>query len=280
MTYVDAHSHLADPRLDSCRSWMIQNARAEGIGHIVQGGVGPEDWQRQLELKAQIPEVAPVFGLHPYWVNDHSQDECEAALDQLAVLAGRACAIGEAGLDLRPQYADSQGLQTEIFQRQIEIACFARKPVVLHLVQAHEEAMKILSLWELPAQGGIVHAFNGSVAKAQDFLSYGLKLSIGGAVCRANNQRLHQAIKTIGLESLVIESDTPDQAPPPPVEGQDLAPAAGSALAVPPNSAIPENFSQPTTILRVAAVIAQIQGLSTSEVLDRTSQNARKLFSL
>jgi TatD DNase family protein len=252
---------------------MVLEARKQNIAYFVQGGVGPEDWQRQWELKAEIPELIPVFGLHPYWVHDcslpDSLQNAEEGLDRLAANLHRCHAVGEMGLDFRPRYLTSQGLQIEIFERQLELAKFAEKPVVLHLVQAHEEAMKILSLWELPSPGGMVHAFNGSASKAKDFLSFGLMISIGGAVCRPDNQRLHQAVREIPLQNLLIESDAPDQAPP-------VIPSTKASLS----SEIPDHFSRPTTILRVAETLAQIKQIPVTEVLDRTSQNARKLFSL
>jgi TatD DNase family protein len=262
MTYVDAHGHFADTRLDSAqdlrRKAMLDRAREKKISILVQGGVGPEDWRRQQALAVLYPEVVPVFGLHPYWVHGHSEADCENALDELARLAAKSKAIGEMGLDLRPQYADSEGLQLEMFSRQLELARFANKPVVLHVVQAHEQALRVLSTWGLPVARGMVHAFNGSAKKAQEFLSLGLFISVGGALCRTDNTRLHQAVQSIPLQFLLLETDTPDQPPPGIASGEN----------------------EPSTLFAVAEQMAKIKGLTTLEILDRTSQNARKLFSL
>ena len=88
------------------------------------GGVNPSEWLRQIELKREFPEnFGTCFGLHPYFVSDHSVEDCEAALDQLALVLPQAMALGETGLDFRPHIMkDSQILQIEMFESQIELA--------------------------------------------------------------------------------------------------------------------------------------------------------------
>src|SRR6218665_1766740 len=101
--WVDAHGHLADVRWQGQEERIISEARAKGIHFFMQGGVGPEDWQRQRELKNQYPaHIGLCFGLHPYWVIDHDEDHCEQALDLLAQTLPEALGLGEAGLDFRP----------------------------------------------------------------------------------------------------------------------------------------------------------------------------------
>ncbi len=262
MSFIDIHSHLADPRFDSepdvRLEQVIAEAKQSGISTFVQGGVGPEDWARQESLAKIHSEIIPVFGLHPYWVSAHTADECEQALDVLAQKLKTAVAVGEMGLDLRSPYKNCEGLQLEIFERQLELAKFANKPVVLHLVRAHEEALRVLNLFGLPDAGGFVHSFNGSLKKANDFMSLNLSISVGGALCRGNNKVLQQAVAQIPLEYLLLESDSPDQPP--------------------ENWPMPLNH--PKSILLVAEKMAQLKGIKSREVLDRTSQNARKLLAL
>lgn len=256
--WIDAHGHLADPRWQGQLGEVLLDARSKGISFFMQGGVGPEDWQRQRELKSQYPEhIGLCFGLHPYWVVDHDEEACEEALDLLATQLVEALGIGEMGLDFRPHIMkDSQERQIGVFEQQLELAHISGKPMVLHLVQAHEESLRIMDIWGLPTQKGMVHSFNGSWGKAQDFLKRGLFLSVGGPVCRPDNQKLHQAMKEMPLEFLLIESDSPDQPPP-----------AYKGLLNPPES-----------IWEVARTIGEIKSLDPLEILDITSENFRRLF--
>jgi len=255
---------LSDPRFDSeqdsRRKEVIEAARKAGINCFVQAGIGPEDWVRQEKLSSQYPGVLPVFGLHPYWVNDHSEAECEQALDLLAkkLATSFSRAIGEMGLDLRSQYKDTVMKQIEYFERQLELAQFVNRPVVLHLVRAHPEALKIFNMWGLPKAGGFVHSFTGSIEKANDFIALGLKISVGGGLCHPHNLALQAAVKEIPLDLLLLESDSPDQASP----------------------KFQGGLNEPLCILEVAKKIAELKGLDHLEVLDRTSQNARKLLAI
>jgi TatD DNase family protein len=255
MTYVDSHSHLADARLDERRALIIEKARGLGIDTFVQGGVDPADWQRQLALQNQFKGIICCFGLHPYFVAAHSEEECEEAMDKLSKMLPKAQAIGEVGLDFRPHISQgSETRQIDFMEKQLELAKLSQKPVVLHIVKGHEEACRILDLWGGPWLKGMVHSFNGTAAKAEEFLKLGLMLSVGGPVCRSSNRALYKAVRGIPLEALLIETDSPDQPPP----------------------GIDQN--EPATLLQVAEKIAEIKEISVHEVLDRTSTNARKLF--
>ncbi len=259
--YVDSHCHLADQRIDA-ELW-ISKAKQLGIGLYLQGGVGPEDWQRQLELADKFSGVIPCFGLHPYFVAEHNEAEIELALDQLARAIKQARAVGEMGLDLRPHIAkNSQDLQTHAFISQIELALMIGKPMVLHVVQAFDETQNIFSHW-LPvfesgsALRGIVHSFNGSWPQAQSYMMHGFGLSVGGPLLRPQNQKLKQAVAATPLDFLFLETDAPDQ-PPPQFSGQ-------------------HNPAQ--SLLFVAEEVAKLKNISTQQVLDICSQNLRRLLS-
>lgn len=236
----------------------MEEAQRLGVGFFLQGGVGPEDWDRQEALVKLYPgRLGLCFGLHPYWVAAHDEDECEQALDLLAQRLHRAMALGEAGLDFRPHIMkESRERQLDIFAAQIELAEATQKPLVLHLVQAHEEALRALDMWGVPPAGGFVHSFNSSAAKARDFLNRGLYLSIGGPVSRRENEKLHQAVRECPLERLLLETDSPDQ-PPPEYQG---------------------TLNPPSSLWSVAKSVAALKGMSPTEVLEIASANFRRLF--
>ncbi|MBK9321701.1 MAG: TatD family hydrolase [Bdellovibrionaceae bacterium] len=258
--WIDAHCHLADLRLQSQVAEIIGRATEAGIDFMMQGGVGPEDWQRQIELARLYPgKLGLCFGLHPYWVADHNEQTCEEALDALAPLLPQALGLGETGLDFRPHLVkDSRERQLGIFEAQLELAEASQKPVVLHIVQAHEEALRVLDVWGVPQAKGFVHSFNGSWRKAQDFLSRGLYLSVGGPVVWPQNEKLHQVIFEMPLEFLLIETDSPDQPPP----------------------RLKQSLNEPASLWDVAAKIADIRKMEASMVLGQTSHNFKRLFRL
>ncbi len=255
--FIDAHCHIADPRFTETWSQVLKYSRQKQISYFLMAGVGPVDWQRQLELKQMDSGLIPCFGLHPYWIAEHTEEECELALNTLAPLLNQSCGIGELGFDGRPHILkDSESRQLQFFEDQLQMAHMFQKPMVLHLVQCHELALRTLDVWGVPKSGGFVHAFNGSIEKAMDFIRRGLLVSVGSAICYEKNSKLRNAIKELPLEYLLIESDSPDQA-------------------------LPENkgeINEPSSIWQVAKKIALIRELTAEEVLAISRSNLMRLF--
>lgn len=250
-SYIDCHCHLLDDRLDATRNEMILKSQAKGITHFVLGGYGPQDWQKQIQNKA--PHFINSFGLHPYWVNDHKQEECEAAINQLSQMIGQCQILGEVGLDAREKYEASLDRQKEFMTLQLELAQVAQKPVCFHIVRAHQDTLKIYDFFGHGVRG-YVHAFNSSKEIMLEYLKRDLYISIGGGLLRPQAHKLEQALIELPLDRLLIESDTPDQPP------------------------YGEITSSPVTILKVAQKIAEIKKISIETILSQSKANIENLL--
>ena len=263
MNFVDSHAHWSDLRITpDLFSQMMSHCEFNRINFIMQGGVDPDDWDRQLELNNQFPgRIGLCFGLHPYFIARSTQEECEQAMDLLAKKISQSMALGETGLDLRSQFVANEFdrvRQINFFEQQIELAKAVSKPLVLHIVRAHDEAQKILTLWDLPSKPGYIHAFNSNIQNAKRYTELGFMLSVGGAITHPKNHDLRSAILQIPLESLLIESDSPDQAP---LDWKGL--------------------NQSWSILRVAEEISILRkDVSAEEILKISTDNFNRLFSV
>ena len=263
MKLIDPHAHWCDPRIDSQNyPQMLQQCEQQHIQFILQGGVDPEDWQRQRELQKQFPKnIGTSFGLHPYFVAGKVSEECDFAMDELAENIIGAMAIGETGLDFRSQFIKTdrdRAHQITYFEQQIELARASAKPLILHIVRAHDEAKRILTVWDLPQKPGFVHAFNSNFENAKNYLDFGLLLSVGGAVTHTKNRELRDSVKKIPLELLLIESDSPDQVP----------------------SGWP-GLNQSWSIWNVAREISILRGdISAEDLLIKSADNFKRIFSV
>lgn len=265
--YIDSHSHWSDPRYTpEIVEALLKKSVGLDISEFMLGGVDQADWQRQLELKQMHPQNFHLcFGLHPYFVSKNSIIDCEMALDSLVKMIDQAEALGETGLDFRDKILQSGGLsidegmahQIEFFENQIELAKVYQKPMVLHIVQAHEKALQIFDMWGVPDRLGMVHAFNGSYETAIKYIDLGFMISIGGAVTFDKNQKLHQAAAQIPVEFLLVESDSPDQAP------QNWM-----------------GLNDSSSLWQVSEKIGQLRGMSAESVLEISTGNFKKLFTL
>jgi len=271
MNFVDCHCHLTDSRWEESLFKKISEAQDFGIDFFMQGGIDLSEWQRQVELEKEFPlQIGFCFGLHPCQIVSLDSTECNGQLDHLARWVPQALALGELGLDFRSAYGgESSGirdLQMDIFSQQLEIARWSHKPVILHIVHAHPEALGVLDLYfpwearsmEFPREQGMIHSFNGGWELAQEYLRRGFLISVGAAILYSKNRKLYQTLQNLPLEKLLIESDAPDQ-PPPKLQGK---------------------LNNSLTVIDVAEAIGHIRGLTTKEVLTIVATNFKRLMKL
>lgn len=285
--YIDAHSHLADPRISGNVVALLEEARQAGISGWLQGGLHPTDWKRQKELASEAwgRGIHPVFGVHPWWVAECQDSELEAALRALESELEREAgleredrsfvAIGEAGLDHAGRFSrETHGRQLHAFERQLELAARFELPLVLHVVQAHGPALELLEAYRGRLRGGLVHSFSRGPELAARYLELGFLVSVSGAVTRKGFESLKRAVVKIPDESLVLETDCPDQA----IEGQALE---GQALEGQDRKA--GSINAPANLLRVAHAVSALRGPgkgSAAELLERSTANLRRVFGL
>jgi TatD DNase family protein len=269
-SWIDAHCHLSDVRYarhESGLDRVFAKAAETDVGAFILGGVEPEEWERQRELIARAPApVFSVFGLHPWYIDRvfESREELENALRLLPdFLIDPACvALGELGLDHGPKRKTlSRPVQREFFERQLDISLATGKPLVLHVVHAHEEALEVLRAKGPFPQGGLVHAFSGSFELASRYLDLGFTISIGGGITRPGYETLKRAVQRIPADRLVIESDSPDFKP-------------ETYLSV------YEDLNDPGCLPVIAQALAELRGESAQEILERSRQTVLRTFSL
>jgi TatD DNase family protein len=258
---IDAHCHLADLRIYERASEIVENSKRIGITHLIQAGVNPSDWERQSQLQNKFGSaIQIVAGIHPYEIVNKSIEDIKLLLEKLEIFcrSNGVCAVGEIGFDFREAYAPDQStraLQSDATLIQIRYANQIQKPCVFHIVRAHDEALKLLQL-STPKWGGMIHSFNAQWSVAKRYLDLGLMLSIGPSILKSKTESLGEVIKKMPLDSLLIESDSPDQAP----HGQKI--------------------NAPKNIRLVAQACAQASSHSVQDILEKTAQNAKRLFAL
>jgi TatD DNase family protein len=258
--YIDGHCHLADPRFYGCLDQVLEESRAVGVKKWVQGGVCPEDWIRQIELKDKYDDsIVLCFGLHPWWVAQNSFESCKENLTLLERLVPQAAGVGELGLDFSSRFDKSTyDHQTEAFTLQLQMACRLNLPIVLHVVSAHQKALATLRLIGVPSAGGLVHSFTGSTAVMGEYLKLGLSISVSGAVTQKGYHGLKRAVAAIPNDRLILETDAPDQAP----AGWDRP------------------YNTPKSLIRVAEAIAVLRGESANALLQQSTENLIQIFKL
>lgn len=250
---IDTHCHIDLQRHFPEFESILQEAREAGVSDIVLAGVIRSGWSRMLNLSERYPGVYAAPGLHPMYLRCHSEDDLHA-LSQL-VQRINVVAIGEIGLDYFCNVDRHD--QQQLFEGQLDIAAEFRLPVLLHVRKAHDQVLATLRRKRF-AKGGIVHAFNGSMQQAEQYIKLGFMLSVCGTVTFERSRKIRRVVAALPLETLVLETDSPD-----------IAPASRNG-----------GVNRPAYLPEILLELASLRSEGVDEIASVTSNNARNVLRL
>lgn len=256
---VDTHSHLYLPAFAGDFGAVLERARQGGVERILIPGIDLATSRAAVELAEAHDDLFAAVGIHP----QHADQASPAALQELEALAHspKVRAIGEIGLDFY-RSPDTAETQLAALQAQLEIASRLQLPVVLHSRQALDAMLPLLGAWAsqvpLPLQGrcGVLHAFAGDLPAAERAARAGFFLGAGGPVTYPAADALRATLAQVGLDRLLIETDSP-YLPPQAHRGQR---------------------NEPAYVGYVAAALGQLTEMPPESVTEILRANAARLF--
>jgi len=217
MPLFDSHAHLTDPRFDDDRDAVLARAAAAGVAEIVciGAGYGWDGNEPTLALAEREPRVMAAVGLHPQQADLWDAETGPARLRAWAAHP-QTVALGETGLDYAYRKRADKRQQRDAFVGQCRLARELNLPLIIHTRDAFEDTVAILRDAGMGAEHPcVIHFFVGNQAQAETFLDMGLWLSIPGVVTLPNAPDLVQAVPSIPLERMLVETDSPYAAPVP-----------------------------------------------------------------
>lgn len=250
---IDSHCHIDFADFDNDRQQVIERAMASGVSQMIVPGVQQNSWSRIRDYCQQFDILHPCYGLHPYFIEQHTPADLDLLRNWLE--ENTAVAVGECGLDFFLKELDRQQQQF-YFEQQLQIALEFNLPVVVHARKSTEAVIDAIK--KRPGLRGMIHSYSGSYEQAIKLINLNFYLSFGGPVSFEKATRLRKLVQSLPIESLLVETDAPDQA------GQN---AAGQR-------------NEPAFIREVVATIATLHQLDFDEVAQITRENANQLFQL
>ncbi|WP_218309602.1 TatD family hydrolase [Alteromonas antoniana] len=252
--FVDSHCHL--DRLKQSKEELAETlnfARSRGVKHFLCVAVSVDDYDAMAETVSEFSDVSVSCGVHPL----HQEDACD--YDTLLQKASRpeVVAIGETGLDYFYS-AETKAVQLQSFVDHIRVANALNKPLIIHTRDAREDTLSLLREHKAPETNGVLHCFTESLEMAQEAIDMGFYISISGIVTFNSADELREVVKAVPLERLLIETDSPWLAP---------VPHRGKQ-------------NQPGYVVEVAEYIADLKGVSVTELARQTTDNFYRLFPL
>ena len=248
--YIDTHCHLSLEDYDDI-DLVIKENRENNISKIIISGCTRDTIKESLELIDKYYDVYATIGYHPSEADITTDDDL--VLLEKQIQNKKVVGIGEIGLDYH--YGnENKTKQISLFRKQMELAEKYNLPVVIHSREATEDTINILKEYKVI---GDMHCFSGSVETAKIYVNMGYKLGIGGVVT-FKNSNLYKVIESVGIENIILETDSPYLTPEP-FRGK-------------------KNSSK--YIPYIAERLADILGISIDDVAEITTNNACTLFDL
>ncbi len=251
--YIDTHAHIYDKDFKADRAGMLAKAYEAGVHKIYMPNIDHTSIDGMLELEHLYPEQCiPMMGLHPCYVQKDFEKELYRVEDWLS--KRHFSAVGEIGIDL---YHDTtfKAQQEEALKIQLKLAEKYKLPVVIHCRNSFRETMDIIQSVKNDSLTGIFHCFSGTKEDAEEVISIGFKIGIGGVVTFKNGG-LDKVLPDLSLDHIVLETDSPYLAP---------MPHRGKR-------------NEPSYIPIIAQKIAILKNIPIEEVEKATTVNALGLF--
>lgn len=252
---VDTHSHIYSEEFLHDRDEALQRAYGSGIKKIILPNIDSGSIKHMLDLADAYPHLCyPLIGLHPTSVDEDYKEELLAV--EYWLEKRKFYGIGEIGIDL---YWDEKYKQEqeEAFRHQLRLAKSNNLPVVIHVRNSFHETHKIVSEEQDGSLKGIFHCFPGDENDAKKVIDLGFFIGIGG-VLTFKNSNLSEVVKSVELENILLETDSPYLAP---------VPKRGKR-------------NESSYLVYIAQRVAELHNTNVEKVAEITTANARRLFGI
>ena len=253
MEFIDTHAHLDISDFKGETEKLLRHARDSEVVNIINVGFDVKSSQNSINLASKYGHIYATVGMHPH----DSRTWDKEKTDRIKTMATqeKVVAIGEIGLDYFRNLS-SPDEQRKCFREQLEIAEELKCPVVIHCREAWSEVVRIIDGYNLKSI--VLHSFSGDTLVANWAFDKGYHLSFNGGITYPRKTEIHNIIKTMPRELMLLETDCPYLTP---------VPLRGKR-------------NEPAYIRHTAVKLSNILGVTLGYVAQITTQNAKNLFGI
>ena len=250
---IDSHCHLDHEPLISDLSNVIQRSKDVGIKKLLTISTSIDSFSKIKQLIHKDDIIYGTVGIHP-----HESDNNVLTSSQLVQNFKdneKIIGIGETGLDFYYNNSDREK-QISSFKEHIEASIETNSPLIVHSRNAEDETYEILNSYKYNDLKILMHCFTGSKEFSKKLLLLNSYFSASGIITFKNSLDLQDTFKSLPLEKILIETDSPFLAP---------VPNRGKK-------------NEPSFIDFTASKLAEIKEISKQKLIEITTNNFNKLF--
>lgn len=246
--FVDTHCHIFKSDYDNIDE-VLNNASNNNVKYYINNGSDREYNKEVLELVKEYDNMYGALGIHPETVDDYSLDDIEFIKNNLS--NEKIVAIGEIGLDYH-YTKENKDEQIKLLEMQLSLAEEYNLPVIIHSRDATEDTINTLKEFNCR---GTIHSFSGSLETAKIYIKMGYLLGVNGVIT-FKNCNIKDVIKEVGLDNIVLETDSPYLTP---------VPYRGMQ-------------NNPSHILDIAKFVSELYNVSLEKLSYRTNENIKRMY--
>lgn len=264
MILRDAHTHLHFPSLAAVGEQAWTEARGLGVESAVVNGTCEDDWPAVRKWVDAHPGCRAAFGIHPWQAAGRTvawKARLRGFLEE-----DPTATVGEIGLDHWVADHDAADQKT-LFLEQWNLARDLGRAATVHCVRAFEPLRQCLRDLPPAEPGFLLHAYSGPVELIPFFVEKGAWFSYSPYFLAERKRPQREAFKAMPRGRILLETDSPELAPPPDLNPWLLTdPAGGSAL------------NHPANLLTACQSLAEVLDCPPEEVAALTTANWKRLF--
>ncbi len=253
---VDSHCHLDYlEREGADLTELVDRAGRAGIETMVTICTKVSEFDTILGIAERFDNVFCSVGIHPH----EADSEPDVTAEQLIEFAKhpKVIGIGETGLDYFYEHSAREA-QKKSFRAHITAARETGLPLIVHTRDADEDTCAILEEeMAIGAYPGVIHCFSSSQQLAERSVEIGFAISISGILTFKSAQAVRDAVETVPLNALLVETDAPYLAP---------VPKRGKK-------------NEPAFVVHTAEHLATLKGVGRETLAQTTTDNFYRLFS-
>ena len=250
---IDSHCHLDHEPLLSDLDNVLARSKKVGIKKLLTISTSLDSFTRIKKIVNKDEIIYGTIGIHPHETNNDTIDSefiVKNLLENKKIIG-----IGETGLDFF--YNNSEkNKQINSFRIHIEASLKANVPIIIHSREAEEETFNILNEYKDEKLKILMHCFTGTQVFAEKLLEFNSYFSASGIITFKNSTDLQKTFKSLPLEKILIETDSPFLAP---------VPNRGKK-------------NEPSFIDFTATKLAEIKEIDKSKLVKITTDNFNNLF--
>ena len=250
---IDSHCHLDHEPLLSNLNEVIKRSKDVGIKKLLTISTSVESFLRIKEIIKKDEIIYGTIGIHPHETerNSISSEQIVKYFNENKKIIG----VGETGLDFYYNNSDKKK-QISSFKKHIDAAIQLNTPIIVHSRNAENETLEIFNEYKDEKLKILMHCFTGTKKFAEELMSFNTIFSASGIITFKNSTELQNTFKSIPIEKILIETDSPFLAP---------VPMRGKK-------------NEPSFLAFTADKLGEIKDLPKSEIIKITSNNFNQLF--